>query len=223
MCSLGFPEVPKDFRYFLSLFAMTYYYSSPTSLDAFVRAVTAQNNLWLPQQSVADLVRALENINFSSRASRNTGLEMMRSLNPVHPFRITGDSTAAIGDIRFSFTVNGASPFTGAALAKVFVNCSKHGWENLLAQARSALSYNDRNNEKTMLTDGSGETQTESVNAPDPEIVRSQFNDASQSFRFATSQMMDLLRNNVSVMNVVSFEREFGLIWSQAAQPPVDE
>jgi len=202
---------------------MTYYYSSPTSLEAYLRAVIAQNDLWIPHQSIQDMIRALDNINFSSRNARNEALEMIRSIVPVHPYRITGDSNAAVGDVRFGFTQNAANTVTGKIMATLYVNLTRHGWDALFQQVRSALAYSDRNNEKTMLTNGSGNTQTESINAPDPEITRSQYNDASQAYRYAVSGMMDLLRGRQSVYNMITFENEFGLDWSLTAQPPVDE
>jgi hypothetical protein len=202
---------------------MTYYYSSPSSLDSYLMAMTAQKNMWVTLEQIEHVLFTLRTVNFASRDSRNSGLEAILSLLPNHPFVITGGTTPGTGDHRFSFLDNGINTPTSLNIATAYVNLDRKGWNNYLNQAQSALQYNDRNNEKTMLTDGGGVTESESVNAPNPQIVRSQFNDASQAFRRAVQGMQTLFRNGVSVYNFLNFENEFGLVWSTIPQLPIDE
>jgi len=205
---------------------MTNYYSNTTSPGAYMSAVTAQMDLWVPMMQVQGLISALRIINFASRASRNTGLAMINNLVAQAPYRITGSTVAADGDIRFSALSN-VNPLT-VNVAAFWVNLSQGGWQTELSNAQSALAYNDRNNEKTMLTDGGTSSESESVNAPNPQVVRSQYNDASQSFRFALLAFCDLMSNNISVYNYAFFEAKYGLVFSTTPQngvlpPPPDE
>jgi len=202
---------------------MTYFYSNPTSLEAYLDANAAQEEEWVTLQQIRRMVRALRNVNFAARDSRNAGLEVLRSIVATHPYRITGSPIALGGDIRFGFAANQVSPITGVQTADMFVNLDRRGWRNMIEQCRSALEFNDRNNEKTMLTNGAGDTETESTNTPAPQIHRSQFNDASQAFRRSVQAMCDQLRNSVSVYNVEVFENEFQLVWSLNSQSPIDE
>jgi len=203
---------------------MTYYYTNPTSMDAYTRAVMAQDELWVTNSNLQGLINALRIVNFAARDSRQTGLEAINSLVPAQPYRITGNISAELADIRFGFTSNGSStPVPPPVLAKMYVCLDRDGWLNTIMQCKSALEYNDRNNEKTMLTNGSGNEQTESINAPDPEIVRSQFNDASQAFRRGFQALIGLARQRVGVYNTVSFEADFGLVWALTFQQPVEE
>lgn len=202
---------------------MTFYYSNPTSLEAYDQANIAQDDTWVPISQLQQVVKGLKLVNFAARDSRNTGIEMLNSLVNTHPYRITGSATPAVADIRFGFTLNALNPIVSDVIAQMFVNCDRKGWDNCLAQARSALQYNDRNNEKTMLTDGGAVEESESVNAPNPQVVRSQFNDASQAFRRSLQQMRDLMRQRISVYNILTFENEFNLTWSLVAQQPIDE
>jgi len=186
-----------------------------------MKAVTIQNDQWYLNNELSDLIGVLQQVNFSSRASRNIGIAQLDSLVSVHPYRITGSSAQATGDIRFSFQGNGASPIAAVNIAYIVVNASRNGWAMALQQIRSALNYADRNNEKTMLTDGSANEQTESVNAPDPELVRSQYNDASQSFRFGVASLNQLMKAGTGTYNVLTFEKEMGLEWSTSTQSPI--
>lgn len=202
---------------------MTFFYSNPTSLDAYLDANSAQDEEWITVQQLTRLLRALRNVNFAARDSRNSGLEILRSIVPTHPYRITGDPTAATGDIRFGFAVNGAAPINSFVTAQMYINLDRRGWRNTIEQCRSALEFNDRNNEKTMLSNGTGDVETDSTNTPNPQINRSQFNDASQAFRRSVQAMCDMQRNSVSFYNIEVFENEFQLNWSITPQSPVDE
>jgi hypothetical protein len=202
---------------------MTFFYSNQSSLQAYLDAVAAQDEEWVTAQQISRLLRALRNCNFAARDSRNSALEALRSIVPTHPYRINGDGNPATGDLRFGFLTNSASPINSLITALMFVNLDRRGWRNTIEQCRSALEFNDRNNEKTMLTNGSGETETDSNNTPNPQINRSQFNDASQAFRRSVQAMCDMIRNGVSVYNLEIFENEFQLQWSILSQSPVDE
>jgi hypothetical protein len=189
-----------------------------------MQAIVAQDDRWLPREPLNNLIQQLRKINFSAKASRLIALQMINDLVSVHPYRITGNSTAPTGDIRFGTLNNAAgSAITASMIASLFVNTSRDGWEAAFTSVVGALQYSDRNNEKTMLTDGSGNEQTESVNAPDPEIVRSQYNDAFVQFGRGVGQMCQLLNARVGVHNFLSFEKQFGLIYSTTTQPPSDE
>lgn len=203
---------------------MTLYYSNPTSLAAYMMAILSQDDRWYPREPLNNLIQQLRLINFSAKASRLIALQLINDMVPVHPYRITGNSSAPSGDIRFGTLSNAAgSAITALMIASLYVNTSRNGWEAAISTVIGALQYSDRNNEKTMLTDGSGNEQTESVNAPDPEIVRSQYNDAFVAFTRGVSQMCQLLNAKVSVYNFLTFEKEHGLIFTTATQPPSDE
>jgi len=200
---------------------MTLYYSNQTSLSAYLAANMAQNDMWLPAPQIAGLIRALRAVNFSSRASRNVGLAMILGLVPSQPYLITGSSVAATGDRRFSTQGNSPALSFPVVVADVYINASCDGWQTVLAQCQSSLQFADRPSEKTMLTDGGTVNESESVNAPNPQVSRSQYNDAFRSFTFSVLTMIDLFNNGIGSYNYATFEAQYGLIYTTVAQTPV--
>jgi hypothetical protein len=200
---------------------MTLYYSNYTSPEAYLQATMAQFDLWIPQRQIATLLQSLRVVNFASRASRNIGLAMILGLVPASPYRITGGTTVATGDIRFSTSINGPAAAAPVVFADIFIDCSCEGWQTALSQCQGALQYADRPEEKTMLTDGGSVTESESVNAPNPQVARSQYNDAFQSFRFSVLAMLDLWNNQVGAFNYATFENKYGLVYTITPQSGV--
>lgn len=106
----------------------TYFYSNPTSIEAYMRALAAQDEMWVTLQQMTSLLNTLRTVNFASRDSRNAGLEALLSIVPAHPYRITGNSAAPLGDIRFSYPANGVSTSTPSNIATMYVNLDRYGW-----------------------------------------------------------------------------------------------
>jgi len=195
---------------------MTNYYSNPTSYGTYADAARAQFDDWVTQQSMSNLIRSLQQVNFASRADRNTGLMAIMNLVYATPYIINGNATAALGDRRFASVSNAATPLPN--LAAIFIDLSCNGWQAVIQNLMSSLGFNNRPEEKTMLTDGSGEVETESVNAPNPQISRSQYNDAQQLFRFSLIKAKNLFSAGISAYNYLQFEAVYGLFFSTTPQ-----
>jgi len=195
---------------------MTNYYSNPTSYGTYADASRAQFDDWVTQQSMSNLIRSLQQVNFASRADRNTGLMAIMNLVYATPYIINGNATAALGDRRFASVSNAATPLPN--LAAIFIDLSCNGWQAVIQNLMSALGFNNRPEEKTMLTNGSGEVETESTNAPNPQISRSQYNDAQQLFRFSLIKAKNLFSAGISAYNYLQFEAVYGLFYSTTPQ-----
>lgn len=193
-------------------------YSSPTSDTAFQQAVTDQNQRWITVSACAKLLSDLPNFDITTQAGRVAALGRITSVIAGAPYMITDGTPEHSVELRFGTIANAG--VVNPAILYVALFCD--GWPEYLTQLELAAGFRDRVQEKTTLGNAAILEVDQSKSTPDPALCRSQYNDATVSYRRAIGAMLTLLKNRIGVFNYKTFEAKYQLVWSATAPAFLD-
>jgi len=153
-----------------------------------------------------ELTHALDTIgrtNFAIGTARQEALDALNAVQTAAPYIIssTGSGQNNGVDVRFPGDAD-------------FVACTTAEWVRMIQQLRTSLSYKDRMSETTSRSNAAGTTQ--SMNTPNPTIMRMSYDDSLAAFYNAVSQIWLAVGNSSCVFYRQKFESEYRLTWTGA-------